>query len=487
MNSRSMHRSQSSAFRARGPACRPSFGRRAATLLPKATAVVASEVEDKWIARNVAPTASQAARPELSALRNSCASALATMRMPTTRNEEYRFTDISALTSASLAAARAAAPVDKVLLEQLRFPESTGSTIVMVDGRVCPELSDLTALPKDAYVGTAAGAPADVLRHLGELSNARGGPFAVLNGAMAEDVLVVALPPRLHVQQPLYVVNVATAASSEGDSKVLSASAPRLLVSLGKGAELEVVEEFVSTATGAGQHAVFAVAEVLLDACASLRHGYVQREAAGSVHIKSTLVDQAEGSSYSLVEARVGGGLSRHDLGIAQGGPETSTRMRHFLLAGANQLQDLHSKLVLDHPNGEADQLHKCIVSHASGRGVFDGNVKVNRLAQKTDAGQLSRNLLLVPRATVNLKPNLQIIADDVKCTHGAAISDLSEEELFYFRARGIPAEVARQSLVYSFGAEVVQGLRYDRLVARIQADVVAALQVAEASIVAAN
>lgn len=163
---------------------------------------------------------------------------------------------------------------------------------------------------------------------------------------------------------------------------------------------------------------------------------------------------------------------------------------------------------------------------------------QVNRLAQKTDAGQLSRNLLLVPRATVNVKPNLQIIADDVKCTHGAAISDLSEEELFYFRckgdgwsggrdtcrwrpqdtvgtaratpapglyhhslcacpglhppntinpppprsgrARGIPAEVARQSLVYSFGAEVVQRLRYDRLVARIQADVVATLREAE-------
>ncbi len=108
--------------------------------------------------------------------------------------------------------------------------------------------------------------------------------------------------------------------------------------------------------------------------------------------------------------------------------------MRHFLLVGEAQLADLHSKLVLDHPGGEADQLHKCIVSAPSGRGVFDGNVKVNRAAQKTDAGQLSRNLLLVPRATVNVKPNLQIVADDVKCTHGCAVSDLSEEELFYFR-----------------------------------------------------
>lgn len=102
---------------------------------------------------------------------------------------------------------------------------------------------------------------------------------------------------------------------------------------------------------------------------------------------------------------------------------------------------------------------------------------QVNRLAQKTDAGQLSRNLLLVPKATVNVKPNLQIIADDVKCTHGCAVSDLSDEELFYFRARGVSYEQARQSLVYSFGAEVVQQLKHKTLVARIQQDIVNSLK----------
>lgn len=102
---------------------------------------------------------------------------------------------------------------------------------------------------------------------------------------------------------------------------------------------------------------------------------------------------------------------------------------------------------------------------------------QVNRLAQKTDAGQLSRNLLLVPKATVNVKPNLQIIADDVKCTHGCAVSDLSDEELFYFRARGVSYEQARQALVYSFGAEVVQQLKHEKLVARIQQDIVSSLK----------
>eukprot|EP00878_Enallax_costatus_P007611 GHUV01007969.1.p1 GENE.GHUV01007969.1~~GHUV01007969.1.p1 ORF type:complete len:263 (+),score=86.50 GHUV01007969.1:108-791(+) len=219
------------------------------------------------------------------------------------------------------------------------------------------------------------------------------------------------------------------------------------------------------------------VAEVVLAENAVLKHGYVNREAQNAQHFKATLVTQAESSTYELVEARVGGSITRHDVGINQTGSDTITTMKHFLLAGAGQLQDLHSKLRLDYPRGDANQLHKCIASAATGRGVFDGNVKVNRLAQKTDARQLSRNLLLVPKATVNVKPNLQIIADDVKCTHGCSVSDLSQEELFYFRARGVSYEQARQALVFSFGAEVVQELKYEKLVSRIQQDVVESLK----------
>lgn len=161
---------------------------------------------------------------------------------------------------------------------------------------------------------------------------------------------------------------------------------------------------------------------------------------------------------------------------VQQLGPRTRTDMKHFLLCTDGQLHDLHTSLKLDHPEGTADQLHKCIVAHASGRGVFDGNVQVNKHAQLTDAGQMSRNLLLVPRATVNVKPNLQIIADDVKCTHGCAVSDLSAEEMFYFMSRGIDAAEARRALVFSFGSEVVQQLEHKALVARLQAAVSASL-----------
>ncbi|ONK64022.1 uncharacterized protein A4U43_C07F21300 [Asparagus officinalis] len=176
---------------------------------------------------------------------------------------------------------------------------------------------------------------------------------------------------------------------------------------------------------------------------------------------KATCKTEAS-STYELVEISTGGKLSRHNLYIQQLGPDTVTELSTFHVAQNNQIQDLHSRLVLDHPRGVSRQLHKCIVSHSTGRAVFDGNIKVNRFAQQTDAGQLTRSLLLTRNATVNLKPNLQIIADDVKCSHGAAVSDLEEDQLFYFQARGIDLQAARDALLFSFGAEVFERIPFE-------------------------
>jgi hypothetical protein len=498
-------------------------------------------------------------------LRGACLQALSTLRMPSTRNEEYRFTDISPLLRTTLQPAPAGAAVSAELLRQCALPEAAGTRVVLLDGAFRADLSDLSALPAGCFVGSIAQAPAEVAAQLvgrarlppaalrcvvtaaaplacgaprrprpapgapgaltrpgarprpctwhpqGVQSNARGGPFAVINGAAATDALVVHVAAGERLAAPLHVLHVQSAGSADSPA----ASAARLLVVAGAGASLEVVEEAVSAAAGAGASFSCPVAEVVLGEGAALKHAYLERQAAGATVARGTLVAQAARSSYQLVEVRLGGSTTRHDVGIVQVGgaalgwpgwpawmgwlaqlqhaplavcraapalptprrvptlsppphprpqqraarcaqhpnhpasrtthsfssmqlgEETSTLLRHFLLVGDAQLADLHSKLVLDHPRGEASQLHKCIVSAPSGRGVFDGNVKVNRMAQKTDAGQLSRNLLLLPRATVNVKPNLQIIADDVKCTHGCTVSDLSEEELFYFRWAG--------------------------------------------------
>lgn len=237
----------------------------------------------------------------------------------------------------------------------------------------------------------------------GSQAAARGGPFAVLNGASALDALCVVVSDNTELEAPVHVVYVSTTSAA---APGVPASAPRLYVAAGKGAKLRVIEEFLSVSVGGdggGEGAdapllTNAVAELHLAEGATVDLGYVQRECAGAYHMRSTLVAQAERSRFSLSEARLGGQLSRHDVVVEQTGPETRTEMAAFLLCGERQLHDLHSKLRLSHPRGEADQLHKCIVTDATGRGVFDGNVRVEREAQKTDAQQLSRNLLLVPK-----------------------------------------------------------------------------------------
>ncbi|KAJ6712037.1 PROTEIN ABCI7 CHLOROPLASTIC [Salix purpurea] len=246
----------------------------------------------------------------------------------------------------------------------------------------------------------------------------------------------------------------------EEGSKKLPVSNPRVFVVVEEGGEVGIIEEFVSK-EGNDDKYYWAnpVLEVVIGKGAKVRHSYVQSQSLNSAHIKWTAVRQEAASTYELVEVSTGGKLSRHNLHVQQLGPDTATELSTFHLSVGDQTQDLHSRLILDHPRGHSQQLHKCIVAHSQGQAVFDGNVKVNRYAQQTDAGQLTRSLLLEPRATVNVKPNLQIIADDVKCSHGAAISDLEETQLFYFLARGIDLETARKALVFSFGAEVIERL----------------------------
>lgn len=432
-----------------------------------AAAVEAAELqaEDKWIARTLAPLNSSAVPSSLKAINSSSLDTMRTLRMPTTRNEEYRFTDISPLLKATLQMANGNADISQEFVAAHHLPEAKNCAVV-VNGVLRPELSSLTNLPEGVYVGSIQGAPAEACAKMGSLAKAHGGPFSVINGMAARDALAVVVPEGIVMEAPLHVMYLST-----GGSNAYSTSAPRLLVHAAPHSAVEIIEEYMA-ADASGLYFSCGVAELFLDEHSQVKHGYVEREHNEAIHIKSTLVEQAAESQYSLTEARAGGRLSRHDVGVQQSGPDTETHLRHFLICGSSQLHDLHTKLELNHPRGVAAQVHKCIAAHSSARGVFDGNVKVNKLAQKTDAQQLSRNLLLVPRATVNVKPNLQIIADDVKCTHGCSVSDLRDDELFYFRARGIDADTARRALVASFGAEVTQCLESKTLVQRVQTDV---------------
>eukprot|EP00798_Chlamydomonas_sp_ICE-L_P001464 gene1464-32842_t len=411
----------------------------------------------------------------MSALRSSSKAALQTLCMPSTRNEEYRYTDVSSLLKTSIKLADPAANIDDVA--PYMTLGAKGSTVVVVNGVMNASLSNLEGMPEQVYVGGIEGAPAGSASKLGELSASKGGPFSVLNGAYSQEVLCIVVPAGVTVEQPIHILHLSTGA----DGTERQINAPRLLVDAGKKASISLVEEYVQGIAGSSDnYFTCSVAEVFVGEGAHVTHGYAQREGAAAAHFKGTLVSQAAGSLYDLSEACVGASLARHDLGITQEGAATETTLRHFLLCGSGQLHDLHSKLDLSHPNGTANQLHKCIVSHSTGKGVFDGNVQVNKYAQKTDAGQLSRNLLLVPKATVNVKPNLQEhkgrrgrLTEEMGSIEDGRheISAASEQGSSW--ARGIDAATARAALVYSFGSAVVQSFKIlPELRRRIEEDV---------------
>ena len=406
----------------------------------------------------------------LTALRSTSRAALLapTMRMPTTRVEAFRFTDISpilerpagAVVVGSSGNGTGSGSIEDELLANVvaaRSLEGAAATLVVVDGVFRADLSKGATSNKRFVLGGIENADSESLKLLGRAAGERGGPFAMLNGGLASSAVVVAVAADVSFPEPVHVLYISTTSSSSSPSP--SISAPRLLVSLGAGAEATVVEEFCGVASSSRDGGASAststsssssksssstsshrlnvpVAELFLSSGATLNHSYVELEPKGTWHAKETLVDQAEDSTYNLTEARTGGcaSISRADVDIRQLGPSTTTSMRSFILAGENQLVDLHTRLAMDFPEGAADQLHKAIAASATSRAVFDGGVSVGREAQRTDAKQLSRNLLLARRATVNVKPNLQIVADDVKCTHGCAVSDLEEEQMFYFK-----------------------------------------------------
>ncbi|KAL3499864.1 hypothetical protein ACH5RR_038957 [Cinchona calisaya] len=395
--------------------------------------------------------------PPLQKLRDFSSESLLSTPWPSRKDEPFRFTDTSFLKNSKILPIESP-PHNDLLISLIDSSETLLPNLSIVDGFVVKSLSLLSDdFPDGVYVGGLSGLNSeDILKRVSEyVSSFQGDLFWSLNGVGAPDLILVYVPEGCRVEKPLHLRYFSVEGSEKG-SKSLPISNPRVLVLVEKGGDIGIIEEYVG---GNGDKCYWSnsVMDVVVGEGAKVSHSYIQTQSLNAAHIKWTSVRQESTSTYELVELSTGGKLSRHNLHVQQYGPDTITELSTFHLSFGDQTQDLHSRLILDHPRGFSRQLHKCIVAHSSGQAVFDGNIQVNRFAQQTDAGQLTRSLLLEPRATINVKPNLQIIADNVKCSHGAAISDLEENQLFYFRARGIDIESARKALIFSFAAEVTE------------------------------
>jgi Fe-S cluster assembly protein SufD len=222
-----------------------------------------------------------------------------------------------------------------------------------------------------------------------------------------------------------------------------------------------LIESFVST--GDGQYFTNAVAEIIVKEGARLEHYRVQRESEKAFHTSLTSAELGRSGSYDTTSINLGGRLSRHDISVVMDNEGAECWVDGLYLAGGDQHTDTHS--VIDHqqPHCNSHQLYKGILD-GNARAVFNGKVFVREGAQKTDAMQTNKNLLLSPQARVDTKPQLEIYADDVKCAHGAAVGQIDQEELFYLQARGINPELGRSLLTYGFAEEVIEKIKIDSI-----------------------
>ncbi|MBW4493587.1 MAG: Fe-S cluster assembly protein SufD [Oscillatoria princeps RMCB-10] len=392
------------------------------------------------------------------------AAALASERaIPSTRDEEWRFTDLSELLRLNL---QAAEPVDVPAesVAALSLPEAAQSRLVFVNGVFAPHLSDVAGLPPGVLAGNLLGGelPVPVEEYLGKQP---GGEevFAALNTAGLTDAAVVWVPKDVAVAAPVHLLFVS--AAGEGSFIVQ----PRCLVVAEHGSSVTLVEHYATVGLGcpdkpaARSYFTNAVTEIWAGENAAVTHIRVQREGAEAFHVGRNAVAQARNSRYTCYAVSLGAKLSRHNLEVFQTGEGTETTLNGLTMIVGEQMADTHSVIALNHPHGKSRQLHKCIVDDRA-HSVFNGKVFVPKAAQLTDAAQLSRNLLLSPKARVDTKPQLEITADNVKCSHGATVSQLDAEEVFYLQSRGLNAADARNLLIDSFAGEVIGQIPVDSL-----------------------
>ncbi|MDE1147286.1 MAG: Fe-S cluster assembly protein SufD [Azospirillaceae bacterium] len=363
----------------------------------------------------------------------------ATLGFPTRRQEAWRFTDLTPLTDALPSSAPSTvAPIAGDLASWLL--DGPTHRVVLVDGRVASATTD--GLPAGAWLGSLA----DALRTRPDLADGifddGGGAFAALNAALFSDGVVLALDPGVVLERPVEIIHHAS---------VDAASHVRLHLALGAGARATVVE----TAAGGGAGWGNQVTTVALAAGAVLRHVHIQAEGPAARHTALVRAVLGDGARYDAFALITGGRLSRRDVEVTLAGDAAA-----FALHGAYLLRDAQEATLAvraDHHGRDCrtEQGVKGVLAGAS-HGVFLGTVAVRPGADGTDARQLNRNLLLSPTARIDTKPELEILADDVKCSHGATVGSLDEASLFYLQARGIDPETARRMLVAAFAGDVV-------------------------------
>ncbi len=399
----------------------------------------------------------------LARLRESAMDSFQELGFPSTRNEEWKYTNIAPIAKAAFQPQKpgvaAASEFRANELAGLSVAEAEKSQLVFVNGVLRDDLSSLTALPQEVVAIDLSRAIADeryseiIRRYLAREADYVAHGFIALNTAFISGGAFVFIPKGVVVQAPIHLLFL-----SEGNR---TASFPRVLVVAEANSSATLIESYLGI--DEGEYFTDAVVEIVLREGAGLEHYKVQRESVGAFHVAATVADLGPNSRYDSTVVTFGGEISRHDINVTMDHDGAECWVDGLYLVTTAQHTDTHS--VIDHrkPHCTSHQLYKGILDGKS-RAVFNGKIFVRHDAQKTDAMQTNKNLLLSNEARVDTKPQLEILADDVKCAHGAAVGQIDQDELFYLETRGIHYDLARNLLTYGFAEEVIGKIKIESI-----------------------
>jgi Fe-S cluster assembly protein SufD len=371
----------------------------------------------------------------------------AELGFPSRRGEAWRYLDLSGLAENPMPPRRRAAPVSaaRALLDGLG---EGAYRLVLLDGRFVPELSRLDGLPPGVRLSSTAAAIAErseLLRPLFDPAPGPARPFALLNGAFFADGFVLELPPGAVLERPLEIVHLAC---GEGRASLHTKN----FIVLGEKSRASLCEIFL----GAGEYWRNDIVDMALGAGAALDRAILAEESAEAIHLGNTVARLDAGAQLTGFVLLAGGRTVRQEASVFCEGEGTRSVLNGAALLSGREEGNIVTSVDHRAPGGQTRELVK-IVAAGRAHGAFQGRIIVRPGAQKVDAQQTSRNLIVGRRAIIDTKPELEILADDVKCSHGAAVGDLDEAALFYLETRGVPAEQARRMLIEGFLSEAVE------------------------------
>lgn len=399
------------------------------------------------------------------AQRREAMSSFSSVSFPKLQDEEWKYTNIKPILDQAytLDLEPQASPSQLTTkdLEVLLEKKIGEIRLVFIDGYYSNEFSKVPAQMDGLVIESfqhAIEKYSDHLKpYLGQQANSKSDAFTALNSSFIHDGQFILVPRGKAFEKPIELIYISTA------NKI---SQPRNLFVSAENSKASVIETHISLGTEIGF--TNSVTEIFLGRGAHLRHYKIQKQNKESFHMASNHVSCEEKSHYESYSFTFGSRLSRDNLNVTLKAEEAECVLNGLYLVSGSQHTDHHS--VIDHikPHGKSTQVYKGVLSGRS-RAVFNGKIFVRLGAQKTDAHQVNKNLLLSEGATIDTKPQLEILADDVKCTHGAAIGELDKSEIFYVRSRGLSEESARKLLTRGFANEVVETVKIDPLRASLE------------------